>query len=312
MLQGRDIMQTTAAALPAATFVDLCVAFDASGCQIDLSQIETSDAALEALRATLDRHRLFVELSVPAESFLTREAFEAMARVARALGAACVRTPLLMGRRYESFPTRDDWRQFHDGWRARMRDIGRLADDGGLVVGIENHKDFLAAELVDLIGAAESRFVGVCLDFGNNLALLEDPATVVDTLAPLTVTTHIKDIAVRATDDGLEMAEVPLGDGLLPVAQLVDTVRRERPGTRFFLEMITRDPLPVPFATKRYWLTREPGERAAAEQVAMKALRNPRPRPLPRTSGLPPDAAVRLEDEHNRVCLEYARTMLGL
>ena len=313
MLQGRDIMQTTAAALPAAAFVDLCVQAGAGGCQIDLSQLDGQDAtALAALRRTIDQHAFFVELSVPAASLQSEDAFAAMAATARALGATCVRTALLMGRRYESFATREDWRQFHDGWRARLGDVARLAEGAGLVVGIENHKDWLAAEMVEMIGAVDSPALGVCLDFGNNLALLEDPLTVVEQLAPLAVTTHVKDIAVRATDDGLDMAEVPLGDGLLPVVQFVDTVRHARPQTRFFLEMITRDPLPIPFARQSYWLTREASERAAAEQVAMKVLRSPRPRPLPRTTGLPPEAAVRLEDEHNRACFEYARTMLGL
>ena len=41
-----------------------------------------------------------------------------------------------------------------------------------------------------------SEHVGVCLDTGNNVALLEDPMEVVETLAPLAFTTHIKDMAV--------------------------------------------------------------------------------------------------------------------
>jgi sugar phosphate isomerase/epimerase len=313
MLQGRDIMQTTAAALPAAAFVDLCAQAGAAGCQIDLSQLEGADeTSLAALRRTLDERDLFVELSVPAASLLSQDAFDAMARVARALGVTCVRTALLMGRRYESFPGPGDWRRFHDDWSARIADVARFAERAGLVVGIENHKDWLAAELAGMLARVGSPALGACVDFGNNLALLEDPASVVEELAPFAVTTHVKDIAVRATAEGLEMAEVPLGEGLLPLTDFIDTLRRARPGIRFILEMITRDPLPVPFACKSYWTTREPEARAGAERVAAKLLQSPRRRALPRTSGLSPEGAVRLEDDHNRACLAYARTSLGL
>jgi sugar phosphate isomerase/epimerase len=152
----------------------------------------------------------------------------------------------------------------------------------------------------------------VCLDFGNNLALLEDPLAVVETLAPVAVTTHVKDIAVSATDEGLDMAEVPLGEGLLPLAQFVETLRSARPTIRFLLEMITRDPLPVPFARKSYWTTREPEARADAERTAARWLGAASGRRLPRTTGLSADAAIRLEDQHNRACLDFGRATLGL
>jgi 3-oxoisoapionate decarboxylase len=312
MLQGRDIMQTTAAALPAAAFVELCVKAGADGCQIDVSQLEGCDAgALAALRRMLDEHGLFAELSVPAASFLSGEAFAGMAATAHALGVTCVRTALLMGRRYESFPTSDDWRRFRDEWTSRLGSMARMAEGANLVVGIENHKDWLAGELASMLRAVGSSSLGACVDFGNNLSLLEDPVAVVETLAPVAVTTHVKDIAVRAIEDGFEMAEVPLGDGMLPLAHLTETLRRAQPRIRFVLEMITRDPLPVPYRTDRYWTTREASARAAAERLAADWLRSERAA-LPHTTGLAPEAAIRLEDDHNRACLDYARTSLGL
>ncbi len=43
MLQGRDILKSTAAALPASALLDLCVRFGAHGGQIDWSQIESHE-----------------------------------------------------------------------------------------------------------------------------------------------------------------------------------------------------------------------------------------------------------------------------
>jgi sugar phosphate isomerase/epimerase len=313
MLQGRDIMQATAAALPATTFVELCAGAGAGGCQIDLSQITArDDGSLGRLREQLDAHGLFVELSAPPTAFLSRAACDDLIVVARALGATHVRTPLLMGRRYESFATPDDWRAFQNEWFSNLDRMAWFAGEAGLVLAVENHKDWTAAELDHLVGATDSVALGICVDFGNNVALLEDPLSVVEHLAPLAVTTHVKDIAVRATDEGLEMAEVPLGQGILPLARMVDILRQARPDIRFILEMITRDPLPVPFRTERYWTTRDPEARADAERVAADLLRSSVGSALPRTSGLSADAASRLEDDHNRACLDYARASLGL
>ena len=51
MLQGRDILKSTAAALPASALLDLCVRFGAHGAQIDWSQIESHEPGpLAALR----------------------------------------------------------------------------------------------------------------------------------------------------------------------------------------------------------------------------------------------------------------------
>ncbi len=52
-----------------------------------------------------------------------------------------------------------------------------------------------------------SRHVGVCLDTGNNIALLEDPDVTVETLAPLAVSVHLKDMAVAEYADGW----IPIG-----------------------------------------------------------------------------------------------------
>jgi hypothetical protein len=104
MLRGGDIFKTTAAALPAERFVDLCVEAGASGCQMDLSQLAATDAAaLSSVRALVERHGLFLELSVPFRWFETPEAFEHVAGICHALGATRLRVGLLFGRRYDSF-----------------------------------------------------------------------------------------------------------------------------------------------------------------------------------------------------------------
>lgn len=315
MLQGRDIMQTTAAALGPDVFLGLCVRFGAAGGQMDLSQLGSNEAAaLAGVREAFAAQRVALEVSIPARALETAEGFARAVAVARALGSARARVALLSGRRYETFGTAAAWAAFVEHWRTTLVGMRREFDRHAFAIGIENHKDWLAPELADLVRAIGSPYVGVCLDFGNNLALLEDPDETIDVLAPLAVTTHLKDMTVRPTDDGFALAEVPLGQGLLPLERYVGTIRRVRPDTPFCLEMITRDPLSVPYHTDRYWIPFEASARRPERVRAFEArvLARASDRPLPRISGLLPAAQVAAEDDNVRASVDYARDVLNL
>jgi sugar phosphate isomerase/epimerase len=312
MLKGSDIFRTTAAGLDLETFRSLCRQYRASGVQIDLSQIPSDDRrSLEAARAAFEADGLEIELSVPFRYLESAEAYERAAAIADALGAKRARVGLLYGRRYETFGTHAQWHVFVARWRVALGRMRPVFDRYDLEVGIENHKDWLASDLVSLLQEIDSPRVGACLDFGNNLSLLEDPDETVERLAPFAVTTHIKDMAVAPTSDGFEMAEVPLGAGILPLERYVSQVRRARPGVRFTLEMITRDPLPVPYRTERYWTTftgaaRHPDRvRRFEERVLARAST----RPLFRASPLTLDEQIEAEDRHVAACVDYAARM---
>ena len=314
MLDGRDVLRGgTAAGLPAADFVELCHSFGAAGGQVDLAQLGPADPPLlETVRAAAERHGLFLELSVPARALEDERVFGHAASVSRALGVNVWRVALVYGRRYEDFPAREDWQAFDARWRAALPRAADWLEREGIDAGIENHKDFLASELADLLRAVGSRRLGACLDFGNNLALLEDPMETVQTLAPFTVTTHLKDMAVRACEGGFELSEVPLGTGILPLARMVEVLRQARPGLRFCLEMITRDPLPVPCLDPGYWATYERCRSARVEPFRAAALARASAAPLPRITGLALEAMLAAEDANVRACVAYAKGSLGL
>ena len=156
----------------------------------------------------------------------------------------------------------------------------------------------------------------MCLDFGNNLSLCEDPMETARTLAPYVVYAHIKDMAVEEYEEGFLLSEVPMGDGFLDLKQIVGMLRQKDPNMIFNLEMITRDPLKIPVYTPKYWATFDdaysplPGRDLAAVLALVKKNR-PR-KPLPRVTGLSAEAAVKLEDDCNAQCIAYARQNLGL
>ena len=313
MLQGRDIMKTTAAALPAEGLLELTETFWAGGAQVDLSQLASHDAEyLKRVRARADKAGLWLELSVPARHLESAEAYAEMAGVAAALGVERIRVALLYGRRYESFATRDAWVAFDTKWRRQLLAIKPVVERYPIKVGIENHKDFTAVELADLLKSLDSDKLGACVDFGNNISLLEDPMATIRTLAPWAVTTHVKDMAVRRSADGFELSEVPLGQGLVPLADALSAVKSARPDARFCLEMITRDPLSVPYETDKYWIAvdRPPADLLARfeRDVLGKAWTEP----LPRITGLTKAQQVEAEDDNIRRSVQYAKDVLKL
>lgn len=313
MLQGRDILKSTAAALPAEGLLDLTERFWAGGAQVDLSQLESHDPVyLARVRARAEKAGLWLELSVPSKYLESPEAYAQMAGVAQALGVDRIRVALLYGRRYESFATADAWAAFGRKWRGQLAAMVAVVERYPIRIGIENHKDFTARELAELLTSLGSPKIGACVDFGNNISLLEDPLDTIRTLAPFAVTTHLKDMAVRPSPDGFELSEVPLGEGMVPLAEAIGLIKAARPDARLVLEMITRDPLSVPYRTDKYWIavTRPSADALARfeRDVLGKAWSNQ----LPRISHLTKPQQVEAEDENVRRSVTYAKTALHL
>lgn len=313
MLQGRDILKSTAAALPATGLLDLTEKFWAGGAQIDMSQFESHDPRyLKQVRARAEKAGLWLELSVPSRYLESAEAYAEMAGVAAALGVDRIRVALLYGRRYESFKTRDAWLEFSRKWRTQLAAIRSTVDRYPVSVGLENHKDFTAVELAGLVRDLQSPRIGVCVDFGNNISLLEDPLETIRTLAPFAVTTHIKDMAVRPYAEGFELSEVPLGEGLVPLAEAIAAIKAARPDVRLCLEMITRDPLRVPYKTDAYWIAVDRPPAEALSRFERDVLGRAWKDPLPRISHLAPAAQIEAEDDNVRRSVAYARGTLKI
>jgi sugar phosphate isomerase/epimerase len=312
--RGRDLIRGAGApALAAEPFVDLCRSFGADGCQMDMSQLASTESAyLDGLRRRLGESRLFLELSVSGKVLEDEARFAEVAAVARKLGAARLRIALLHGRRYEDFESMGAWREFADHWRSVLPRAKRALDQHRLEVGIENHKDWRAEELVELIRSVDSPYLGACVDFGNNISLLEDPLDTARTLAPYAVTTHLKDMAVRPYDRGFELSEVTLGTGLLPLAKMIEVLRAARPAVPLCLEMITRDPLLVPYKDDAYWASFGGRDDARVARFEATVLSRASAEPLPHVSGLGFEAMQAQEDENVRRSTAFARETLGL
>jgi sugar phosphate isomerase/epimerase len=240
------------------------------------------------------------------------ERFDAEIRTAKKAGCAVVRTVMLSGRRYETFKSIAAFRRFAETSFHSLQLAAPKAAQHGVYLAVENHKDWRADELIAILKRIGNDHIGVCLDTGNSIALLEDPMDVVEALAPWTFTTHFKDMGLEEYRDGFLLAEVPFGRGILDLARVVQCLRKARPLIRFNIEMITRDPLEVPCLREPYWATL-PDLAARHLARALCFVRDhPRSAPLPRISPLPLEARVRIEEDNVRSCVAFANQHLGL
>lgn len=290
-------------------FLDYCRSLGAGGVQASLTSHDSP--YLARLRDTAREAGMYVEVSarLPRDDS-DAERFEQTVRSAKQAGASVIRTVMLGGRRYETFGDLASWRAFErQSWRSLTLAEPILARND-MRLAVENHKDWRIEELLAILERIDSEAVGVTIDTGNNMSLLEDPLETVRAFAPYANSVHLKDMAVEAYEDGFLLSEVPFGEGLLDLKSIVDAIRAKRPKVRFTLEMITRDPLRIPCLKEDYWITMAdvPGSDLA------RALRSvgQRGTSLPRIEQLPLQERFRIEDQNNRACLEYGASHLGL
>ncbi len=239
-------------------------------------------------------------------------AFEQEVKLAKEAGASVVRTVCLGGRRYETF---DSLEAFQDFKRQSVKSL-ELAEPvvrkHQIRLAVENHKDWRAPELVAILQHLGSEWVGVTLDFGNSISLLENPMEVVETLVPYVFSTHVKDMAFEEYEDGFLMSEVQLGEGVLDLPRIVSLCQKHNADIVFNLEMITRDPLKIPCLTKNYWATFPEVNGSELARTLRMVRENKHPADLPLISDLNPVGKLAAEEENVRNSLAYSRSSLPI
>ena len=267
---------------------------------------------VKKIRARAEELGMYIEAMVPLPHGSDTSALEHGIANAEAVGAVAMRSACLGTRRYETFTTLEQWREFVMRSNQSLEAALPLLERHKIPLGLENHKDWTADEMVALLKKHSSEYLGVCLDFGNNISLLDDPTDVAEKFAPYTVSTHLKNMGVEPYSDGFLLSEVLLDQGFLDLPRMISLVRQARPATRFSLEMITRDPLKVPCLTDKYWVT-FPDRSGLYLARTLKLVERQRPKqPLPKVSQLSHADQLEAEDQNVIACLKYAHENLEL
>ena len=110
------------------------------------------------------------------------------------------------------------------------RDLDRcipIARKLGVLIAVENHEDITASELRCCLEQLADPCVGACLDTGNDLVLYGDPLQSAEALAPLALTTHIKDQKLVRFNNTVYSVGVPLGTGDVDVPGILSILLRK-------------------------------------------------------------------------------------
>jgi sugar phosphate isomerase/epimerase len=126
---------------------------------------------------------------------------------------------------------------------ASLREAAKIAEDQGAVLAIENHCDFTGREIAQVILEVGSPALRAAFDTGNSYTVFCDPLDDLEALAPLTVSTHLKDMRIVQFRDEMQLApgldRVPflpigcaLGEGHVDVVATVATLALRSPRGR--------------------------------------------------------------------------------
>jgi sugar phosphate isomerase/epimerase len=271
------------------------------------------DTDVKKLRRALDHHGMFFEGDIrlvdhPGDD---TAAFEKGLRMYKALGAPCVRTVCFVGRRYETFTTLQQYKDWKANALAVLDVCVPIADRVGIPLAMENHKDRVVDEEVEVLRKYSSANFGALVDFGNNLSMCDDPMDVVTKLAPYVKSCHMKNMGVTNYADGFLMSEVLFEDGFMDIPAMWAVLKKANPKLLPMHELITRDPLKVPVLTDKYWVTWPDRPAQFLADTIRLVTANQSTKPLPVISTLAPEAQLAAEENNNIRCFDWARKALA-
>jgi sugar phosphate isomerase/epimerase len=270
--QGRGTPRANPAPRGLNDFVDLAEELGSKTIELAEDWVMPLDGAqLAALRARLERARMQPVLS----SGLQRVEFGRCAEVAHALGARMIRlalTSVLEGNRAAT-PGWDD--QVAGVWQ-KLSALAPQAEAAGLTLVIENHQDFTSRELAafcEKLGSA----VRIVLDTGNTFPVAEAPLDFTEVVAPYVAYVHLKDYRVQPTEEGYRLVRCAIGDGAVPLAEMVAVLTKHHPVLPAALEPGALDARHVRLLTPKWWQGYAPQSAAHLAACLRAAKRNALP-----------------------------------
>ena len=182
--------------------------------------------------------------------------------------------------------------------------------DSGIKLAVENHGgDLQAREMKMMVEAVGTDVMGVCLDSGNPVWMLEDPHMTLETLIPYAETSHVRDSAVWKVPEGIAVRWVNMGEGNVDIDGWIKKFVAAKPGLPIIFEnLVSGNPRIHRIYDVKFWdnwRKMPASELARFVAVAEKGVPKPAtPRPESKTAG-----QQRIEDLE--VCVKYTRELLG-
>lgn len=193
----------------------------------EFGTLESADPNyLKAIRRAIEDRNLYCEIDT---RFTSLKEIKKAIYIANYLGADVIRTYMFRLGSYnqEKLPE----------IIADLKQAIPLLKQNRIKLAIENHEEETADELISVIEAVNSQWIGAHLDIGNGMMAWEDPITTCKKLAPYTISTHFKDHMVTMHNDIPVVCGMPLTEGSIDLEECFKIIVEYSTVTRVNLEV---------------------------------------------------------------------------
>ncbi|WP_153732152.1 sugar phosphate isomerase/epimerase family protein [Sporosarcina obsidiansis] len=160
---------------------------------------------LKKVKGLLDKYHLFCEIDCRGIEY---NHLKEIIEVADKIGADVIRTYINRGH-YDKVKT--------DHAYIELKKVVPLLKKYRIKLAIENHEEETADEIISVIQAVDSPWIGALCDNGNGMMAWEDPIVTVNKLAPYSVSSHFKDHFVIHDGEDYRVSGCPIGKGNINV-----------------------------------------------------------------------------------------------
>jgi sugar phosphate isomerase/epimerase len=223
-------------------FLDYLASIKLTWAMVSLpAPVLADEIAIRAIRGHADRLGIRLQLAhgsvCPSARSFNAQLGSLEEQVARALkasqifGASCMRC--ILG----GDPERPQIDMHIDNMITAVRGIRSRIVDSGVKLAVENHGgDLQSREMKMMVDAVGRDVMGVCLDSGNPVWMLEDPQMTLEMLGPYAETCHVRDSAVWRVPEGIAVRWVNMGDGNVDIDGWIRKFTQIKPGLPIIFE----------------------------------------------------------------------------
>ena len=271
------------------------------------------EAAIREVKSHADRLGIKLQLAFgsvcPSSRSFNAQLGTVEEQVARALKASQIFAARCMRCILGGDPERPQIEMHMDNMIKAVRAMRSRIVDSGIKLAVENHGgDLQAREMKAMIEAVGPDVMGVCLDSGNPVWMLEDPHMTLEMLIPYAETSHVRDSAVWKTPEGIAVRWVNMGEGNVDIDGWIRKFVQAKPGMPIIFEnLVSGNPRVHRIYDTRFWDNwRKMPAWEFARFLALADKGTPKPA-TPRPEGRTP-GQQRIEDL--AVCVQYTRELL--
>ena len=187
--------------------------------------------------------------SFNAQNGTVEEQVGAALKASQIFGARCMRCVL------GGDPERPQIEMHIDNMVKAVRGIRSRIVDSGIKLAVENHGgDLQAREMKMMVEAVGTDVMGVCLDSGNPVWMLEDPHMTLEMLLPYAETSHVRDSAVWKVPEGIAVRWVNMGEGNVDIDGWIRKFVEAKPGMPIIFEnLVSGNPRVHAIYDPKFW-----------------------------------------------------------